>query len=57
MVIASTARGTKIKTVGMVFDKTPLNIYSLKSNPLVKPKDLEGKTLAAPSRPTSGAHF
>jgi NitT/TauT family transport system substrate-binding protein len=48
VVIASTARGTTVKTIGMVFDKTPLNIYSLKSNPLLKPKDLEGKTLGAP---------
>lgn len=48
VVIASSARGTTVKVVGMVFDKTPLNIFSLKSNPLVKPKDLEGKTLAAP---------
>lgn len=48
VVIASAARGTTVKTVGMVFDKTPLNIFSLKSSPLVKPKDLEGKTLGAP---------
>ena len=48
VVIASKARGTTVKTVGMVFDKTPLNIFSLKSNPLAKPKDLEGKTLGAP---------
>jgi len=48
VVIASVGRGTTIKTVGMVFDKTPLNIFSLKSNPLAKPKDLEGKTLGAP---------
>ncbi len=43
VVIASTARGTTVKTVGMVFDKTPLNIFSLKSKPLTKPKDLEGR--------------
>src|ERR1700681_1951001 len=48
VVIASVGHGTTIKTVGMVFDKTPLNIFSLKSNPLAKPKDLEGKTLGAP---------
>jgi NitT/TauT family transport system substrate-binding protein len=48
VVISSRARGTTIKTVGMVFDKTPLNFYSLKSNPLLKPKDLEGKTVGAP---------
>src|ERR1041385_7775597 len=48
VVIASVGRGTTIKTVGMVFDKTPLNIFSLKSSPLAKPKDLEGKTLGAP---------
>ena len=32
----------------MVFDKTPLNIFSLKSKPIPKPKDLEGATLGAP---------
>src|SRR6266404_1498964 len=48
VVIASSARGTSIKVVGMVFDKTPLNIFSLKSKPLAKPKDLEGTTLGAP---------
>src|SRR5260221_2944263 len=48
VVIASSSRGTKVKTVGMIFDKTSLNFFSLKSNPIVKPKDLEGKTLGAP---------
>ena len=48
VVIASVGRGTTVKTVGMVFDKTPLNIFSLKSKPLAKPKDLEGTTLGAP---------
>jgi len=48
VVIASVGRGTTVKSVGMVFDKTPLNIFSLKSSPLAKPKDLEGKTLGAP---------
>ena len=48
VVIASKARGTTIKIVGMVFDKTPLNIFSLKSKPLAKPKDLEGATLGSP---------
>ena len=48
VVIASAARGTTVKVVGMVFDKTPLNIFSLSSKPLSKPKDLEGATLGAP---------
>lgn len=48
VVIASRARGTTVKTIGMVFDKTPLNIFSLKSKPLAKPKDLEGATLGSP---------
>ena len=48
VVIASKARGTTIKTVGMVFDKTPLNIFSLKSKPLTKPQDLVGATLGSP---------
>lgn len=48
VLIASKARGTTVKTVGMVFDKTPLNIFSLKSKPLAKPKDLEGASLGSP---------
>jgi hypothetical protein len=34
VVIASNARGTTVKTVGMVFDKNPHNVFSLKSKPL-----------------------
>jgi NitT/TauT family transport system substrate-binding protein len=48
VVIASHARGTTIKVVGMVFDKTPLNVFSSKDKPVREPKDLEGKTLGAP---------
>src|ERR1044071_8900638 len=48
VVIASNARGTTVKTIGMVFDKNPNNVFSLKSKPLSKPKDLEGATLGAP---------
>jgi len=47
-VLSATARGAKIKMVGMVFDKTPLNFYSRKDKPVLKPKDLEGKTVGAP---------
>ena len=48
VVIAALARTAKIKIVGMVFDKTPLNVFSSKDKPILKPKDLEGKTIAAP---------
>jgi NitT/TauT family transport system substrate-binding protein len=48
VVITSVARGATIKTVGMVFDKTPLNIFSSKDNPVRQPKDLEGRTIGAP---------
>jgi NitT/TauT family transport system substrate-binding protein len=48
VVIASSARGTKVKVVGMVFDKSPLNIWSRKESPITRPKDLEGKSVAAP---------
>ncbi|HSB42601.1 MAG TPA: ABC transporter substrate-binding protein [Methylomirabilota bacterium] len=48
VVIAAVGRGAKIKVVGMVFDKSPLNIWSHKAAPITKPKDLEGKTVAAP---------
>lgn len=49
VVIASRARGTTVKVVGMVFDKTPMNVFSSKDNPVNNPKDLEGKTLGAPA--------
>jgi NitT/TauT family transport system substrate-binding protein len=48
VVIAAVGRGARIKVVGMVFDKSPLNIWSHKAAPITKPKDLEGKTVAAP---------
>jgi NitT/TauT family transport system substrate-binding protein len=48
VVIAASTRGSTVKSVGMIWDNTALNIFSLKSNPLAKPKDLEGKTLGAP---------
>lgn len=48
VVIASRARGTTVKVVGMVFDKTPLNIFSRAESPVTDPKDLEGKTIGAP---------
>ena len=49
VVIASKARGTTVKVVGMVFDKTPMNVFSSKDKPINNPKDLEGKTIGAPA--------
>lgn len=48
VVIPRVSQGAKIKIVGAVFDDTPLNIYSRKETGITKPKDLEGKTIAAP---------
>ena len=48
VVIPRVAQGAKIKVVGAVFDNTPLNIWTRKDAGITKPKDLEGKTLAAP---------
>jgi NitT/TauT family transport system substrate-binding protein len=47
-VIGADARGAQVKIVGMVFDKTPLNFFSRKDEPITRPKDLEGKTIGAP---------
>ena len=47
-VLAADARGAKVKMVGMVFDKTPLNFFSRKDMPIRHPKDVEGKTIGAP---------
>jgi NitT/TauT family transport system substrate-binding protein len=48
VVIPRVAQGAKIKVVGAVFDNTPLNIWTRKDTQITKPKDLEGKLLAAP---------
>ncbi|MBI4560826.1 MAG: ABC transporter substrate-binding protein [Candidatus Rokubacteria bacterium] len=48
VVIPAVARGARVKVVGVVFDKTPLNIWVWKDSPIKSPKDLEGKILAAP---------
>jgi NitT/TauT family transport system substrate-binding protein len=48
VVIPRVAQGARIKIVGAVFDLTPLNIWTRKDTGITKPKDLEGKTLAAP---------
>jgi len=48
VVIPRVAQGARIKIVGAVFDNTPLNIWTRKDAGIGKPKDLEGKTLAAP---------
>lgn len=47
-VIPALARGAKVKIIGMVMDKSPLNIFVWDDSPIKTPKDLEGKTLAAP---------
>ncbi len=48
VVIPAISRGARIKVVGMVFDKSPMNVWSRKDMPLTKPKDLEGHTIGAP---------
>jgi NitT/TauT family transport system substrate-binding protein len=48
VVIPRIAQGAKIKIVGAVFDNTPLNIWTRKDTGITRPKDLEGKLLAAP---------
>ncbi len=47
-VLGAQARGARVKMVGMVFDNTPLNFFSRADKPILKPKDLEGKTVGAP---------
>jgi len=45
---AITSQGAKFKIIGAQFQKSPVGVVSLASNPIRTPKDLEGKTLAAP---------
>lgn len=48
VVIGSRARGTSVQIVGMIFDKSPMNFFSKKSAAISEPKQLVGKTVAAP---------
>lgn len=48
VVIPRIAQGARVKIVGAVFDNTPLNFWMWTSSGITRPKDLEGKTLAAP---------
>jgi len=49
VVMAAISHGAKIRIVGMIFDKSPLNFFSAKDTPITKPKDLEGHTIGAPA--------
>jgi NitT/TauT family transport system substrate-binding protein len=51
-VIAAMSRGTRVKLVGMLFDRTPLNFFSRADLPLTVPKDLVGRTIGAPAGDT-----
>lgn len=48
VVVPRVAQGARVKIVGAVFDLTPLNIWTRKDTGITRPKDLEGRTLAAP---------
>jgi len=48
-IISAISRGARVKMVGMVFDKTPMTFFSRSDAPLLKPSDLEGKTIGAPA--------
>jgi len=45
---AITSQGAKFKIIGAQFQKSPVGVVSLASNPIKQPKDLEGKILAVP---------
>jgi NitT/TauT family transport system substrate-binding protein len=48
VVVTALARQANVRIVGMIFDKTPLNVFSSKDKPVRTPKDLEGRTIGAP---------
>jgi len=45
---AITTQGAKFKIIGAQFQKTPIGVVSLESNPVPNVKALEGKVLAVP---------
>ncbi|MBI2881797.1 MAG: ABC transporter substrate-binding protein [Candidatus Tectomicrobia bacterium] len=47
-VVAGRSQGLKVRMVGMFFDRSPMVIFVLKGSGIKGPKDLPGRTLAAP---------
>jgi ABC-type nitrate/sulfonate/bicarbonate transport system substrate-binding protein len=47
-VAAIVDQGAKLKIIGAQYQKNPLGVVSLASNPIKSPKDLIGKTIAVP---------
>jgi NitT/TauT family transport system substrate-binding protein len=46
--VISRSRGTPVKVVAMIHDKSMDAVYFLKSSGIAKPKDLEGKKIGPP---------
>lgn len=50
--VLARSKGATVKMVGVIYASSPFVIFSLKGTPIAGPKDLEGKSIAAP--PTDG---
>ena len=47
-IVPGRSRGTMVKAIGIIHDRAPHTIFSLKKTGIRTPQDLKGKTLAAP---------
>ena len=47
--VIARSKGAQIKMVAAMFAKNPFTVYSLTESNITKPKDLEGRSIAAPS--------
>ena len=47
--VIARGKGAQVKLVAMIYGKSPFAIYSLPDTKIAAPKDLEGKTIAAPT--------
>lgn len=56
-VVVARAKGLKTKLIGAFFDRNPMAIYVLKSSGIRGPKDLIGRSLAAPLASASRVVF
>ncbi len=48
--VISRSRGTPVKVVAMIHDKSMYAVYSLKASDIKTPKDLEGKRIGSPAK-------
>ncbi|MBI2370541.1 MAG: ABC transporter substrate-binding protein [Deltaproteobacteria bacterium] len=55
--VVARSRGTRVKAVAMIHDRSLFAVYALRDSGIQKPKDLEGKRIGSPARSATRTVF